>query len=99
MSSVTPPLNEENGGTISLVDRSTDQDRSSQVKFFFEGKHCVYLFIKPGNIRSQRVFNTTRWSLLLRCSSPGKILGALNTTTVEIFLYMFVSEGTIVILV
>jgi hypothetical protein len=97
MSSVTPPLNEENGGTISLVDRSTDQDRSSQVKFFFEGKHCVYLFIKPGNIRSQRVFNTTRWSLLLRCSSPGKILDAL--ITVDIFPYMFVCGYTIVVLV
>jgi hypothetical protein len=30
---------------------------------------------------------------------PKNILGALNTTTVEIFLYLFISGGTIVILV
>jgi hypothetical protein len=32
-----------------------------------------------------------------RCSSPGKILDALNTITVKIFSYRFVSEGAITI--
>jgi hypothetical protein len=40
-----------------------------------------------------------RLALVLRCSSSGKFLGALNITTVAIFPYIFVNGGMIVILV